>query len=252
MQSPETSPLSASLICIALLVLASLFLIGDTQRTVATTSTIILPPYLDLVVFDVVRATSATEPLLYPPGSAQPLDKRHPGVQEVQFGNGFSTIAVHRPPAGIWQVRTRDPRSRVTVLSQRFFPRGVLVSPDSGTRLQIGDRCDVAYRFVDPAGDAFDEIPGQALRVKLILITPDGRRVRIPMSRDATSAAFRSDSALECTNAGRYWTRVFATVVDAVGREICIFEDRWSGFTVDTASCAHCTPEESNQQSSAL
>ncbi|MDQ3281188.1 MAG: VWA domain-containing protein [Acidobacteriota bacterium] len=197
--------------------------------------TLILPPYLELVVFDIVHAASGALPLI-PPGTATPLDAHSPGVEEVHAGDVLSTVVVRRPAAGAWKIGTFDLSTRVTVLSQEFFPRGVLIEPVMTPPVRQNDFVTIGYALRDSDGTALRELAGYPLTVDVSLSLPDGGRRVLPMKRAAgPQSLYETMKATECSVTGRYWTEVFVTTSDSAGQPVRIFEDRWSGFAVEAA-----------------
>lgn len=210
----------------------------STQRDIAGAfDTLVLPPYLDLVVFDIFRGEATGAVSVLAPGASVPLSSDTPGVEEVHAGDVLSTMVVRRPAAGTWTFRKSDPAARVKVLSQQFFPRGVLVGPAASPPVRQYDHVTIQYRLDDGAGRPLQELLGYPLSVDVSLAQPDGRRAVLPMTRDAESpsAVYRTASGTECSVAGRYWTEVLVTTADSSGQPVRIFEDRWSGFGVETA-----------------
>jgi hypothetical protein len=205
--------------------------------------TIELPPYLDLVVFDIIRDPTASEVSLFAPGARQPLEGHGPGVEEVRLGDAFFTLAVQRPAAGVWTFRKANADSRVRVLMQQFFPRGMLVGPDPRSHLLHQERVTVAYRLVDADGATLQELEAYPLSVDLMLARPDGRRIALPMKRASLSGVYRAAAPAECDVAGRYWTEVVVNAW-AGGRAVRVFEDRWSGFSVLAAPAVDCRLNE--------
>lgn len=202
--------------------------------------TIELPPYLDLVVFDIIRdPTAGSEVSLFAPGARQPLEGHEPGVEEVRLGDAFFTLAVRRPAAGVWTFRKATADARVRVLMQQFFPRGMLVGPDPRSPLPHPERVTVAYRLVDADGATLQELDAYPLSVDLMLARPDGRRIALPMKRATLSSVYRAAAPAECDVAGRYWTEVVVNA-RAGGRAVRVFEDRWSGFSVLAAPAVDC------------
>jgi hypothetical protein len=133
--------------------------------------------------------------------------------------------------------RKSDPSARVKVLSQQFFPRGVLVHPAAAPPVRQYDEVTIGYRLEDGAGRPIQELLGYPLSVDVSLALPDGQRIVLPMTREpASRSSLYRTRATECSVAGRYWTEVLVTTADSSGQPVGIFEDRWSGFTVDEAA----------------
>jgi hypothetical protein len=209
----------------------------STQSDVAASDTVVLPPYLDIVVFDVFHGAAGDEIAVFAPGASNPLNARSKGVEELLLGDVMSTIVVRRPKPGVWTFRKTHPSARVKILSQQFFSRGVLVDPRAETPLRQHASTTIAYRILDTNGDALREWPGYPLSLEVGLVFPDGQRTTLPMQRDRSGASlYRTPSETRCAIAGRYWTEVVVTTADVSGRPVRIFEDIWSGFGVEPAN----------------
>lgn len=216
-----------------------------TRSTQQSEGTLVLPPYLELVVFDIFRG-SAKNVAVLPPDASTPLGAQTPGVEEMRVGDVLSTIIVRRPAAGAWTFRKSDPSAQVKILSQQFFPRGVLVEPPASPPVRQHDAVRIGYRLDDEFGRPLQELPGYPLSVDVSLAFPDGRRAVMPMARDS-SALYRTSSPAECSATGRYWTEVLVTTIDSDGQPVRVFEDRWSGFSVESGDrpAAHTTAMQS-------
>lgn len=200
----------------------------------------ILPPYLDLVVFDVLRGAAASEVAVFTPGASRPLSADAEGVEQIHVGETLWTLVVRRPAAGQWTFRKSRSESRVKILSQQFFPRGVLVDPDAVKLTRQYDRVGVAYQIVDGNGLRLKEIPGYPLSLAVSLRKPDGQRDDLVMQQQPGSALFKSLENAELDLAGRYWTEVLITTRDFNHRRVEVFRDLWSGFSVAAASRIDC------------
>lgn len=200
------------------------------QQDLGRSRSLVLPPYLDVVVFDIIHSRDNHGITIVPPGALQPLDGGSPGVEEMRVGDVLSTVVIQRPAAGTWTFESGDASARVRVLSQQFFPRGELVVPDATVRQH--ESTDIAYRFDDGRGRPLQEIPQYPLSVDVAVVFPDGRRFVRPMSRHEISM-FRTLTPTQCETSGRYWTEVYVTTADSIGKPVRIYEDRWSGFGVE-------------------
>jgi hypothetical protein len=212
--------------------------------------TLVIPPYLDTVVFDVFRGRPPGEIAIFAPDALRPLDTGAEGVAEVRTGELLSTVVVRRPAPGRWTFRKSRPDSRVRLFSQQFFPRGLLVHPE-GPALRQYDRVAVAYRVTDAGGAPLRDLPGYPLQLELTLSAPNGRRRRLGMLRDATrgDGVFRTIDETECDVAGIYWTEVEVRTRDADDRPVNVFCDRWSGFRVAPATRIDCRVTSSGSSS---
>lgn len=202
---------------------------------------LVIPPYLDVVVFDVFRGARNAEVKIFPPAATEPVVDGINGVQSFGVGEVLSTLVVPRPRPGEWVIRRSHSKARVRVLSQQFFPRGTLVIPPPGETMRQFDRVGLVYRITDNDGESLRELPGYALSVDLVLLKPDGTSAPVPTRRDARTT-FNALNETECELAGRYWTDVRVSTVDAQGRRLEVFRDRWSGFTVSVAERPRTPP----------
>jgi len=210
----------------------------STQRELAGASeTVILPPYLDLAVFDVFGGSASQKVAIFAPGSSVPLPSQASEIEDVGVGEALSTVIVRRPAPGAWTFRKSDPAARVTLLSQQFFPRGLLVEPVRSPAARQHDDVTIRYRLDDGNGRPLQEVAGYPLFVDVSLSRPDGERLVLPMVRDAkpSTAIYRSTATTRCDVPGRYWTEVRVTTADSDGNPVRVFEDRWSGFAVEPA-----------------
>jgi len=203
---------------------------------------LVIPPYLDLIVLDVFRSLPSARVEIFPPGASQPLRGGADGAESVELGNVVSTLIVHRPAPGTWAVRKSSADARVRVLSQQFFPRGMLVQPAATDALRQYDRVRVLYKVVDAEGNPLDELPSYKLGLELALARPDGDVEPVVMERrpELGGIVFAAARENECTLAGRYWTAAGVTSVDAEGMRVDVFRDRWSGFSVAPATRIDC------------
>lgn len=210
-------------------------------------TTIAVPPYLEMIVFDVFHASAGSIVEVFPPGSTRPIRDGIDGVESVAMSDLLTTLAVARPRPGPWRVRkTRDDES-VRVRSQQFYPRGALLEPDPAKIVTTSGPVRIVYRVLDGAGQPIEELADHPLSLEMTLAAPDGRKLVLPMRREPGlgAAAFRSAEDAHCPLPGRYWTDVRVTTVDASGTPLDLFRDRWSGFTVAAphpAMQAHALP----------
>jgi hypothetical protein len=203
------------------------------KELVARSETLFVPPYLDLIVLDIVRGSPDADVKLFPPGAGHPMVLPKIGGQELRFGASISTFVMRRPVAGTWIFRKSDPAARVLILSQEFFPHGMLIEPSASARLRPRDRVSIAYRLVDGEGGDLRELPAYPLAVTISLTTPTGGSLEVPLRRLASNASlFRSLTSATCGDVGRYWTEVRVMTLDENRRPLLVFSDRWAGFTV--------------------
>ncbi len=203
---------------------------------------LLVPPYLDLIVFDIFRPSPAVTVEVFPAGSARPIRAGADGIESVPLGDVLTTLVVPRPSAGKWIIRKSRADARVRILSQQFFPRGTLLRPRQGESLSQCDRVPVIYRVADGSGRAFEEFREYALALEVIVAKPGGDRTAIAMERDPSGGAggFRSVRDVECDLAGRYWTDIRLSTVDVDGHRLDVFRDRWSGFSVAPGPSQDC------------
>lgn len=190
---------------------------------------IVLPPYLDSVVFDVFRGSPHSRVAVFAPGATQPLRVGTAGIQEIRLSRILSSMVIRHPAPGTWTFRKSDRQGAVRVFSQEFCLRGALLTPASLRPLPRSSDVDVTYRLVNAHRQPFAELPAYPISVEVRLIGPDGRAVSLPMRRrpELGAGVFGGAHTVHCDAAGRYWTevRVSASGVD-------LFYDRWSGFSI--------------------
>jgi von Willebrand factor type A domain len=209
-------------------------------KTNPAIDTLVVPPYLEVIVFDIFRASRNAAVEIFPPRSTRPIRAGINGITSLPVGDVLATFVVPRPVPGEWIIRKSRADTRVRVLSQQFFPRGVLLRPAETETLSRCSRVPLAYRVLDGRGDPLEELPDYALTLEVTLAKPDGANSTIAMERDASlgAAGFRSAHDMLCEIAGRYWTDVRITALDAKGHRLEVFRDRWSGFSVAPTGCA--------------
>lgn len=204
------------------------------SKTTSGVDSLIVPPYLEMIVFDIFRSSADATVDVFPPDRSSPIREGVDGVETVRISDALTTLAVTRPRPGEWLIRKSRPGSRVRVRSQHFFPRGVLLQPDPSGMTAANDRVRIAYRVLDGAERSIREMPEYPLALRVTLARPDGTTVAVPMERDERMGptTFRSTEDARCNVPGRYWTDVRVTTTDVEGRPLDVFRDRWSGFTV--------------------
>jgi len=208
-------------------------------KTNPAIDTLVVPPYLEIIVFDIFRAARNAAVEIFPPGSTRPIGAGVGGIMSLPVGDVLATLVVPRPAAGEWTIRKSRPDARVRVLSQQFFPRGVLLFPAETETLRRCDGVPLAYRVLDGRGQPLHELPDYALSLDVTLAQPGGGSSSVAMNRDPAlgAGAFRSIHDSSCPLPGRYWTDVRVTAVDTGGHRFEVFRDRWSGFSVGSADC---------------
>lgn len=196
----------------------------------------VLPPYLDMVVLDVLHEGPGTRAALFAPDAPhQPLSVTKDGVEELVAGPMLRIVVLHRPTPGVWSFEKPHPAIRVQVALQRFFPRGVLVEPN-GPRA-LGDHVTIVYRLRERGGSPFTELAGFPLHLEASLTGPDAVRRPLLLERRPEMGAltFAAGQAVECAQPGRHWIEVVVLTRDLFGRRIEVFRDNWSGFLVHTS-----------------
>ena len=200
---------------------------------------LILPPYLESVVFDVFsEAPDAAVEVFAPDDPRRPLLPGAAGMEEIRLGRVLKTLVIRRPAPGRWTFRASHPGIQVRILSQPFFPRGALLEPASGGAAHQGDRIFIAYGVTDANGLPLQDLSGYPLTARLVLLQPNGlRRPPLILQRqpELGPGVFRTRERIECPQPGRYWTEVVLTTRDLAGRTVKVLEDRWSGFSVRPA-----------------
>jgi VWA domain-containing protein len=204
--------------------------------------TLVVPPYLDLIVFDVLHGPRAAKVAIFAPDALGPLSVGAQGVEQIQVGETLWTVVVRRPAPGLWRFRKSRPDAPVKILAQQFFPRGLLVEPNVDELPRQFDPVTIGYQIVDGDGLPLREIPGYPLSLELSLRKPDGQRAALAMERQPNRDAilFRARETAECDLAGRYWTEFQIITRDLSVRRLEVFRDRWSGFSVEAASRIDC------------
>jgi hypothetical protein len=208
-------------------------------KTNPAVDTLVVPPYLEIIVFDIFRASRNAAVEIYPPGSTRAIRGGVNGIMSLPVGDVLATLVVPHPAPGEWIIRKARPDARVRVLSQQFFPRGILLRPAETTMLHQCDRVSLAYRVLDGRGGPLEELRDYALSLDVTLAMPGGASNTIAMERDPGLGAggFRSAHDPLCETAGRYWADVRITALDAKGHRLEVFRDRWSGFSVAPTEC---------------
>jgi Mg-chelatase subunit ChlD len=206
------------------------------------TESLVVPPYLETIVFDVFRGSPDAQVEIFPPASTLPIRDGRDAVEAVRVGSVLTTYVVPRPRAGRWRIRRSHGTAHVRIVSQQFFPRGLLVQPGPTEPLRQYDRVSLIYRVLDAEGQPLREISAYRLVLEVALASPDGQRTSIRMRRAATlgPSVFRSEHDSECALPGRYWTDVKVMTVDDAGSRLDVFHDRWSGFSVSPAQRVDC------------
>lgn len=216
------------------LVLASL-LDRPASGTPWTEESLVLPPYLESVVLDVFSEEREVSVEFFPPDApGRPLAAGTEGLEEIRLGQVLRTLILRRPAPGRWILRTSHPTTRVKVLTQQFFPRGMLLEPAGGEPLRQHDQVHVTYMVTDENGTPLVELPGYPLSAEVVLVQPGDERIALTMERQQQGdpGVFRTRQRVVCDLTGQYGIEVVLTTRDLTGRKVKILEDRWSGFSV--------------------
>jgi len=213
---------------------------GSEAARAGGAQTLILPPYLDTVVFDVIGGPKNVDVSLFAPDALQSLSGTNRAVEKVRVGDALSSVIVRRPAAGLWTFRPSQRGADIRVFSQQFFPRGLLTRPAQSPRQH--DRLFVDYSIVDRDGSAIRERPEYPFVLQLTLIKPSGERRILAMERmdNGAGTLYRTLSVVDCDLPGRYWTDVEIATQDLKGQRITVFHDYWSGFAVTPAGRVDC------------
>ncbi len=206
---------------------------------------IVIPPYLESMVFDIFSVDPGVRVGIYSPEDPNtPLTPDSDGVEVVSIGEIIKTFTVRRPTPGLWMVRKSDSQARVDVFNQQFFPRGELVQP-APQELRQYETVSVAYRVVDGTGQPIRELAGYPLKLELSLVKPDDSRLRLDMERapELGEAVFRTVGETECDLPGRYRAEVLVATKDLNDQQVTVFQDGWSGFVVRAALRLECRIE---------
>jgi hypothetical protein len=216
---------------------------------------LVVPPYLDVIVFDIVSSEPTAERVaIYAPDALRPLDREISGIDEVRVGDTLSTITIHRPAAGQWMFLVPQRSVLVKVFAQQFFPRGILLQPAAAEPPRQHDLVVVAYRAVDGDGASLHELPDYPLALSLSLIAPDRERIPTEFVRrdDLGPATFAAATAVPCDRAGRYSVDVRISTRDISRKDVLIYHDQWSGFVVAAAQRIECRPRAHTTHAAAL
>jgi hypothetical protein len=220
-----------------------------------TAEVLVVPPYLDVIVFDIVSQNAPVEQVaIYAPDALRPLDRDRAGIDEVRLGDTLSSVTIRRPAPGAWMFRVPERRVHVNVFSQQFFPRGTLVKPLAADPPRQHDDVEIAYRIMDSEGAPLRELAEYPLSLSLSLVAPDGKSVATAMKRrsDLGPATFAATMPATCRLAGRHWTDVQIATRDLGRNEVVIFHDQWSGFMVTPAQRIDCHARPFRTQVAAL
>lgn len=227
---------------LALLLLASAGAWAEPEvDATAGIDSLVVPPYLEVIVFDIFRSSADERIDVFPPDSSDPIRNGTDGVETVRMSDILTTLAVTRPRPGRWLVYKSHAGSRVRVRTQSFFPRGALLEPDPVQVSAANDHLRITYRVLDGTERPIRELPDAPLTLHTTLTKPDGTKIDMPMEREprAGPGTFRSTEGASCMMPGRYWTDVRVTTIDAQRRPLDVFRDRWSGFTVAGSGNPH-------------
>ena len=224
------------------------------QRTTSAGSrgleeTIVVPPYLETVAFDVLSPGDASEVSLYAPGLPTRPVTPGPGIEERWIGDAIRTILIHRPAPGRWIFRKPNPQTQIEVFSRQFFPRGLLVRPAQDEQAFVDQSTTVLYRVLE-GDDPFEPLSNYPVSLELAVVRPDGdwQHFDLPPAAFAGSAVYGSAREVIWEVPGHHQTRVKMRAMDLEGKPVDVFEDRWSGLTVRQPRKLACGLVESQQE----
>lgn len=204
---------------------------------------LVIPPYLESVVFDIFRVDPEVKVEIFPADAPQnPLTPDSGNVKFVNIGKTIQSVSVKQPVPGRWMIRKSEKEARVDIYAQRFFPRGQLINPKADDLIRQYETHFVSYRVVDGDGHPIQEIPGYPLNLELSLVKPDSSRIQVDMRKnpDIGEGVFLTTREIECDMPGHYQTEVLIASRDLNDRNVTIFRDQWSGFDVRSAKLIDC------------
>ncbi len=194
---------------------------------------VILPPYLEQVVFDVF-GTDPERPVSVdsPDGPVACSVEKATSCVERRVARSLRTLTVRRPAPGGWFLRSHQPSATMEVFARTFYPRGQLLTPQGA--IEPTDPLPIAYQLRDAAGSTLDELPAFPLRLDLALVAPDGsKKVSVLVrDREARSGVYRTQSVGKVAEPGLYRVQVVVRAEDSSGKLASVFEDRWATFKV--------------------
>jgi hypothetical protein len=202
---------------------------------------VVIPPYLESVVFDIFRDNPGVEVEIFPVDNPdQPLSSETENVSFVRVGRTIKTVTVTNPKPGIWRIRKSDENARVDVYFQRFFPRGILLCPNPGDSIRQFEKLVVKYRVEDGDHNPIKELPGYPLTLELSLVKPDGARVQMEMKKSSEpsekeKSVFKTIGEIVCDLPGTYKTEVVIGTKNLKNKPVTLFRDQWSKFQVEGA-----------------
>jgi hypothetical protein len=200
---------------------------------------VVIPPYLESVVFDIFRVNPGVEVDIFSPDQPdQPLSPGSENVTFVNVGNTIKAVAVTNPKAGIWRIRKSDENARVDVYSQRFFPRGRLIQPNTDEPIRQYEKVAAIYCVEDGNHNPIEELPGYPLTLELSLLKPDGTRSQMGMQKSplpTEKSIFKTTGEIMCDLPGTYKTEVLIATKDLKNKQVTLFRDQWSKFQVRAA-----------------
>ncbi|MCP4347527.1 MAG: VWA domain-containing protein [Desulfobacterales bacterium] len=205
----------------------------------STYDNLIIPPYLETIVFNVLYTDSATRILLYPPDRDEPLTDR---ISYMNMGKTIQAITIRRPEPGKWRIAPK-PDSEVDVYMQKFFPRGKLLKPGPDEKIRQYRTTKVHYQVVDSDDRPIKELPNYPFQLGLKLIKPDNKVEIVQMWRSSDQDPFETLRDIDCDIPGVYRTEVSIATKDLTGRTVSIFQDKYSSFVVEGTTLIRCVVE---------
>jgi uncharacterized protein YegL len=201
---------------------------------------VVIPPYLESVVFDIFRVDPGVEVNIFPPDNReQPISGQDKNVMVVKVGSTIEAVAVKHPKPGIWEIRKPHQEDRVDVYIQKFFPRGKLLYPSPDEPIRQFEKIPLKYRVEDENQKPIEELPGYPLTLELSLVKPDGKtRVQMGMKKSTQpneKSVFVTSGEIGCDAAGIYKAEVVIATKDIKNRQVTLFRDQYSRFQVRAA-----------------
>jgi uncharacterized protein YegL len=204
---------------------------------------LVIPPYLESIVFDIFRIDTEVIVNLFPANDLQhSLTPDSGNVDFVNIGKTIQTVSVKCPVPGRWKIEKSNEEAKVDIYSQRFFPRGKLINPGPDALLRQYEAIFISYCVMDGDENPIKEIPGYPLTLELSLVKPDSSRIQIEMQKDLTmgESIYRTTREIECDLIGPYRTEVLIASKDLNDQSVPVFRDQWSGFIVQSAKLIDC------------
>lgn len=203
---------------------------------------VVIPPYLESVVFDIFRDNPQVEVQIFPADHPdKPLSSESQHVSFVRVGRTIKSVTVTNPKPGIWKISKSHENAQVDVYFQRFFPRGILLHPNPEVAVRQFEKLVVKYCVEDGDHNPIEELPGYPLTLELSLVKPDGARMQMEMKKspdpsEKEKSVFKTTGEIVCDLPGTYKTEVVIGTKDLSNKPVTLFRDQWSKFQVEGAN----------------